>query len=709
MANPWDDDEIVQAAPATAGNPWDVDEIVAEPAALEIDIVGGTPVSAQDFARQAQPSFAEREGRGAGLLARSAAQSVGGLVGAIGGDAFNAYVVDPIRRQFHSPTMSDLVTGNDQFQPSPSFRDIAGSWADRAGLPRPESALERVSGDVNEALLGTATTMGIGGGLNALANLGRPVIAPVTNRLAQLLTSQPGYQVAGAVGGSGAGGITRESGGSQGQQLAASLAGGLGPGLLGASGAATLRGSVRGADGSGMQQTIDDFRAVGANPSVGQASGNRFLQGAENILSKAPTSSGVLSRFSTQQAEDIGQGLTGLSARMSPRSSGEQAGRAIERGVDTFRGNSRAQQRALYWAADRHIPDQTPVAAQNTWQEVVRLTTPTPGAAATTGAMIHPRIAQLRENLAQDFAAGGGQLPYSALRAIRTQIGEQISDFSMTPDAPTRQLRQLYGVLSRDMDVAAQAAGPEAAQAARRANNYTRVLNERLEQVQRVIDKNGGPEKVFSAAMSGTRDGGTTLRAVMQSLPPEGQRAVTAATIRRMGLASPGQQDVTGEVFSSNKFMTNWNTMSDEAKRALFHRHGPTFTRDMDRIARVADNIKQGAEVFRNASGSAHVGAAYGYWISMLGALGTGNLKTAGGLALGGATANGAARLFTQPWAVRWLANSTALPTGSAVAQAQALGRLAEQHGDPEVGELAKALEEQARNDQGNTRNAQQQ
>src|SRR5690606_19235958 len=105
----------------------------------------------------------------------------------------------------------------------------------------------------------------------------------------------------------------------------------------------------------------------------------------------------------------------------------------------------RAQQRALYWQADRLIPEQTPVDVQNTWQEVVRLTTPTPGATATTGALVHPRIAQLRDNLAQDVAAAGGQLPYSALRAIRTQIGEQISDFSMTPDAPTRQLRQLYG------------------------------------------------------------------------------------------------------------------------------------------------------------------------------------------------------------------------------------------------------------------------
>ena len=44
MVNPWDEDEIIEAAPtATAGNPWDADEIISEPPPLEIDIVGGTP------------------------------------------------------------------------------------------------------------------------------------------------------------------------------------------------------------------------------------------------------------------------------------------------------------------------------------------------------------------------------------------------------------------------------------------------------------------------------------------------------------------------------------------------------------------------------------------------------------------------------------------------------------------------------------------
>ncbi len=50
MLNPWDEDEVIEAAPAVAqGNPWDADEIIGEPPGLEIDIVGGTPVPADQY------------------------------------------------------------------------------------------------------------------------------------------------------------------------------------------------------------------------------------------------------------------------------------------------------------------------------------------------------------------------------------------------------------------------------------------------------------------------------------------------------------------------------------------------------------------------------------------------------------------------------------------------------------------------------------
>jgi hypothetical protein len=256
------------------------------------------------------------------------------------------------------------------------------------------------------------------------------------------------------------------------------------------------------------------------------------------------------------------------------------------------------------------------------------------------------------------------------------------------------------------MEAAARAQGPAAEQAARRANDYTRLTSERLEQLQQVIDKNGGPENVYKAAIGETRDGGTTIRRVMQSLPPDAQRAVTAATVRRMGLVSPGAQDLTGEVFSTRTFLTNWNKLSSSAKRALFDRHGQSFVDDMNRVARVADNISRGAEVYRNPSGTANRYLAFGYWLGLVNAITQGQWKVASGLAGAGAGNAVIADGMTNPRFVRWLANSTALPAGTAPAQLQALRAMAEKDEDPELMELADALEsEQRRQGQNNSAN----
>lgn len=728
---------------------------------------------------------------------RQVLQGIGGTLDMLGGHAFSQAVEKPL----------GLSEGE-------SYREKFANVADQIGMRRPDTPQERVVSDVGEALTGAGLTMGIGTGLNALANMARSGSRPIVSRIGQLLSAQPGLQTVSTATGAGAASTARESGATGGQQALAGLVGGLAPGVTGATAAATARGLVRGSSGENMLQRIQDFASLGAAPSVGQASGSRAVQGLENLLAGGPTSTGVMARFAERQADDIGSGLQDAAEGISRNASAERAGRAIERGIhapDGFTERFKAVQESLFNKLDTFIPQSNLIDVSGTRSAIRQMNAPIPGApnvsrffqnakiqgvgsalekdlaipseakraldealsqidslyasrnsavqdmgrfqafAADQANRTHnfypiegmPRIpgryspfpgrasegaaaaadaaasAQVSVSRAQQIettleqltaaaAATDGRLPYEAIKKLRTLVGQEIDNAGLMSDFPRDKWKALYAALSRDLGAAAAEAGPQAEQAFRRANNYTKAGMDRVEMISRVIDKNGGPEKVFAAAMAGTRDGGTTLRAVMQSLPKEGQKALTAAVIKRMGLATPGAQDAAGDVFSAQTFLTNWNKVSPEARRALFDRYGPQFSKDMDRIARVAQNIKEGSQVFANPSGTANRGSAIGYWVSLLGALATGNPQVAGGLAAGGTVANAAARFMTTPWAVRWLANSTALPVGSAVSQAQALRQIAERNNDPEMVEIATVLEEQARNQQGGGNSGQQ-
>lgn len=781
-----------------------VDALPPEPAQMA-DFSGVTS-SVDSTASGRQPDgWKAGVGRDLAFGARSAIQGIGGLIGAVGGDALGA--------------LETKITG----RPVASFRDNAAALADRIGLPKAQTGADRVLGDIGEALTGAGLTMGVGGGINALANLGRSAaartpayVAPVENRLASFLTAQPAMQTVSAATGSGASSVARESGASQGNQLLAGLAGGLGPGLAVSGGAATLRGAVRGRSGEAMRNRLADFEALGATPSVGQASGNQLLQGAENLLAQAPTSAGVMARAAERQSGEISTGLTKMANDFSRNASGERAGRAIKRGIydeGGFTSQFKQMQDGLYGKVDALIPAETGVSIASTRRALQDLGNPikSPGApnvarlfrngrisgigdaveadlsiptpqqlsldeavakvdqlyasrdAATQDAGRFAAFANDQANAAQRYypvegqprfpgrytpaqanvlpgqqaaaeatgiarervsqaaeieqtigdltaaaEAAGGRLPYEAVTKLRTLVGQELQDAGLMSNFPRSKFKALYAALSDDVEGAARDAGPEAYAAFKRANNYTRAGMRRVEEIESVIDRAGGAEKVFSGLMSTSKEGGSTIRAVLQSLPVESQKAVTAAAIKRLGMANAGAQDAAGEVFSARTFLTNWNNVSAEARRALFDRYGEGFSKQIDQLARVADNIDKGAGVFKNPPGTAKSAAALTYGASLVGSLFTGGTSL---LLAAGAGANLASRWLTNPRTVKMLANATTFPKSQIPAFINYVAQEGQKTGDPDIQALAEVLRQaeqevpDAANDGGDAQN----
>jgi hypothetical protein len=616
------------------------------------------------------------------------------------------------------------------------FPEQSGAFSqqlNQMGVAAPENQTEQLVNQIGRRATGAAATMGAG---SVAAQ------APgVTGQVGTTLASNPVVQATASATGPVAREIAAESGAGPVGQFAADLAGSITPGVLAAAAPAATRAGFRGGEAGRqrVEQNIQSFQRAGTTPSVGQATESRAMRGAESLLSRTPGGAGPMVAKAESQADELGAMLEKRASELTRKTSAEQAGRQIQRSISGEGGfveSFKAKQGQLFDELDQFLPSGSRVDVAKTREALSALNTSIPGAPNVSKFFQNSKIRGIQTALEKDinsrplllapgmddpaaeifdiikkvdpakadqYAAEifrDGKLPYEALKKLRTLVGNEIADSTIASDVPRSKWKALYAALSDDLKQAADGSGPQAQAAWKRANNYTRAGMRRIEAIESVIDKSGGPEAIFRAATSNTKEGATTLRAVMQSLDKDGQKMVTATVMRRLGLAKAGVQGELGDQFSTETFLTNWNLLSTEAKRALLDRHGPQFRADMDQVAKVAANLRAGSQVFRNPSGTSQAttqaATAATFVVSVL----SGNVGTAGAVAGGVAGANLSARLMTNPRFVRWLAQTTKVPVGATGSVINSLGRLARETGDRDIALAAAALEHEQQNGQ---------
>ncbi len=653
------------------------------------------------LAEQPQPrSLLATLARQAGLTVRAGVQGV---------TAIPALLTDAITSPYRV-LQGGVNVGGKQLIPAaapglpalPSTSTAVGNALTFLGVPSPENASERVASDVASAMAGT------GGIVKAGQKLVETAVNPLVKRIGEVLATNPGSQIASSASGAAAAGGTREAGGGPVAQLAAGAAGGFVPALPGAA-AAAARNLIRGGE-AGRQRvadTIQTFEDAGAGtPTVGQATQGRGARAIESALAKTPGAAGRMVEKAEAEAAGVGSNIDDMTAQIATRSGAAPAGRQIKSGLEHFVEDFKAKSGDLYDKLDQYIPQDARVDIGKTKAVLGELNASIPGAPNTSNFFKNSKIKGIQDALQADTetAAGvlsqqspigkvllgeltpvertamaahlmDGKLPYEAVKKLRTLVGNEMSNPSLVSDVPKSKWKALYGALSQDLGAAARAAGPEAEQAMVRANRHYGAGMQRIEDVLQPIVGKGDPEDIFNAALAGTKEGATTLQGVMKSLPEESRKVVAATALRRLGLATPGKQNELGEVFSTESFLTNWNKLHADAKTVLFSTLPKEMRSDLDKIAKVASNIREGSKVFANPSGTAQASAnqmtAGAAALSVL----TGNFGVAAGIAGAAAAANGAARLMTNPTVVHWLAEASRAPIEQLPAQLNVLSQ----------------------------------
>jgi len=412
--------------------------------------------------------------------------------------------------------------------------------------------------------------------------------------------------------------------------------------------------------GTGAASVADDFSAIGARPSAGTVSGDRAIQTIENSVAQTAGGAGVIQRSDDEMLNAM-QRYAGQTAQsFGPVKTTQGVGEVLREGVEGAIGRFTNRANQLFDRVARMIPENVRAVPRATI-DYARARTMEPVARElpkTSETVQNPKVSGILKAFMDDIAEGDGTVSYQAMKSLRTRLGKMLGDPMGYPDFDRAELKRLYSAVSQDMDDIAGLAGDKAQKAHNVASRYYRYNLERnIEVIDKIVSKKWD-EQAAALALSGTKDGGSKLAVLRRNMEPEEWDAVAASVLNDMGMATPGQQGATGDLFSPATFLSNYNKMSPEAKTALFGGSRYKGLRPaLDILVRTSAAVKDTAAT-RGYSNTARI-------LGVMGLLGAGGTLITGDVTGGAATIAGsviapraAAKLLTNERFVSWLANT---------------------------------------------------
>lgn len=523
----------------------------------------------------------------------------------------------------------------------------------------------------------------------------------------------------------------------------AGLAGMLPQAAASAAGAATKR-VVRGneAGRQEMAQRIQDLKNGGIEePSVGLASGNPLVMGAENLLSLTPGSVGLYQRAKDKNTAGMKTKTEALRDSISTEFGPVAAGDAIQADLKgSFRNRVNATTRALNDQVEQQVGPGFYAYPENALGTSQAMSAINPAAPATSRALQNGRIAGIAGDLASDvlgtpmpgnsllneptrYRRADGQvidappgIPFGTLKNLRTSIGEEANSSAIMGTPEQGQFKRLYGAMSEDMRQAVNAAdrqnagvdvGPlqpsqqQGAAALNRANKFYSRASTRAEDLDGIANRST-PEGAYSAVAGSLNSGPSLYEKLRGTIDPKTRQKLVATIVDDLGTAKPGQQTADGEAWSPRTFLTEYSKLyQNGGGDALFKRlpGGQKHADQLADIAKAAEMVGDASKVWANPSGTSAANFARG----SLGALGAGVLLapfTAAKVGAGLLASNQVSkRLLLNPKFVNWLSAAPNVSANKMQASLQRLNANAKLWGDKQLQQDVADYTDAVRND----------
>lgn len=418
--------------------------------------------------------------------------------------------------------------------------------------------------------------------------------------------------------------------------------------------------TIRRGTGKPVSEVIEAAEQVGTELPLGSVSGNKAVQKVEETLANIPTSSGILGEQYAKTIDDMGTYAIDAARQLTDIEGAYDVGTSVIKGVDSYIEKFKSESSELYDELWEAMPQDTRVHLPETKGLLDEITTKFKDDQAFEEILGSKKLNTFKK--AVDESADG--VTMGTLKVLRTSIGSQLENANLIDDAAGAELKKLYGALSDDLELAALKQGDEAYSKWEAANSFYREGRDVIDNVLQPTVKGGVAERVYSKIFG---QEGQVLRKpnldeisnLMDAMPDSAKKDIEGEFVRRMGLASPGVQDETGELFSPARFLTNWNRLSDGVKDKVF---GKQSREALENLSTISATIKDRAKV-ANTSGTAAPIIGFTLLMDALG--GSGGAATTAAL-----SSIGAAKLMTNKSFVKWLTK-----TASEDATAETFGR----------------------------------
>jgi len=391
----------------------------------------------------------------------------------------------------------------------------------------------------------------------------------------------------------------------------------------------------------------------GLEPGL-DAVGGRGSKIVGNTLSNMPGSAGVMNASRQNLAGQTLDAVDAVAGTYGPTTSFYGMGSALKNGAQKWVSKFEDVASKLY--ARIPISDKAPANLDNTRQALTELTSIFETNPKMAAAFRNTRLDKYMDALGEE----GPGLTWNELKTFRSRIGEEIGDARFSESPTKSELRRLYGALSEDMKITAEAQGPAAVKAFERANRVYREGQQRIDNALKDILGDDGAmtaERAAARVQAMVRDGKAgsdfqKIAAIRRSLPKEEAGEVVNGIIRLLG--HPGNAE--GRQFAADTFMRNFNDMAPAAKNLLFGQRTNPLRQNLEEFAQVVGNLAE-RNALQNSSNTA------GQVLTGLTFYSVGNIPALLGQV---ATSYGAARLMTNPKFVRWATGYSKMVRGAA-------------------------------------------